>query len=735
MRRIGEIVFICALCGIQFMTILLGSESVFTISAASAQESTVESKPETKSQETTNPEAANPETAKPASQPSTAEKEPTNPAPAVTTLNPVVISATRTERTVSDLPVSATVLTEEDIAKNPSLATDDILRAVPSINFSSYLPSYMQHPTSNFVSIRGLGGGLPHVLFLMDGIPLNDPFFGYVDFNRVPKEQIERIEVVRGGSSSLWGSFAEGGVVNIVTKRIDSTGIEQSAMGGTYSTFRENLFASKKINEDLGIGLGVNYFSTAGYDAVAPEERGTVDRRTSSHSANINLKMDYHTADFEGFVRGNYFENHQILDTNLNTNETHTVNLATGGRLILDAQNDIKTNLFYLNQNFVTNNADFVSPPSRDAEFLSNIHQTPATDMGASVQWTRTSAGVLRMINAGMDVRNIEGVDNSDNTAPPPTSTVSVLNGGGQQLFLGWFGQASLFPTSDWEILPSLRLDYVLNYQGSLTNNPGTTTELSDKHYLQLNPKIATRYQIVKEVAIRASVYRGFRAPTLDNLFRSYSSQGFVLNSNSQLNPEVLWGGDIGFDVTAGRFQGQVNFFDNRITDQINYVTTSFGPPFTQKVENIGETSSIGVEAIGDVQLTKEISSGVSWSWTDAKIRSNPSNPSIVGQQTFNTPLNAVSGFVRYRHSSGAYLEVDGRYVTTALDSTGIRMDAHKVFDASASCPIYKHVEAFLFAQNITDEKYVASTFGATHLGTPFQIFGGIRVTFGGIHG
>jgi len=704
-----------------YLNVIIGLLSLIAVYTATAQESTIEKK-----QETTNPASE--------SQSPTAEKEVTNPTPPVTTLNPVVISATRTERTVSDLPVSATVIGKEAITETPAIATDDILRDVPSINFSSHLSSFMQHPTSNFVSIRGLGGGLPHVLFLMDGIPLNDPFFGYVDFNRVPKEQIERIEVVRGGSSSLWGSFAEGGVVNIVTKRIDSTGIEQSAMGGTYSTFRENLFASQKIDEHLGIGLGVNYFSTAGYDAVAPDERGTVDRRTSSHSANIQLKTEYHTADFEGFVRGNYSENHQILDTNLNTNETHTVNFSMGGRWILDAQNDIKAGLFYLNQNFITNNADFVVSGSRDAEFLSNLHQTPATDIGGSVQWTRTSDSVLKLLNVGMDVRNIEGVDNSDNIATPGANP-TVLKGGGQQLFLGWFGQASVFPVPDWEILPSLRLDYVLDYQGSQDNIPGTTTELSDKHYLQLNPKIATRYQIVKEVAVRASVYRGFRAPTLDNLYRSFSSQGFVLQSNSQLNPEVLWGGDIGFDVAHGPFQGQINYFNNRITDQINYITTSFAPVFTQQVQNVGETSSQGIEVIGDVQLTETISSGVSYSWTDAKIRSNPANPSVVGQQTFNTPLNSVSGFVRYRHSSGAYLEVQGRYVSTSLDSTGIRMDAHKVFDASASCPVYKHMEAFLFAQNITDGKYVASTFGATHLGAPFQIFGGIRVTFGGTHG
>ena len=655
----------------------------------------------------------------------------------VTTLSPMIISATRTERTVSDLPVSTTVLDRPAIEQTPAIATDDILREVPSINFSNSLPSNMNHPTGNWVSIRGLGGIAPHVLVLMDGIPLNDPFFGYVDFNRVPKETIDRIEIVRGGSSSLWGSFAQGGVVNIVTKPVDTTELRVTTLGGSYGTFRSDLHSSQRVDDHLGISLDANYFGTAGYDAVDPDIRGAIDRPTASDSVNLQLKMDYHTADFDGFIRGNDFKNRQRLDTQMSTNDTDTVNVATGGRWVLDAQNDVKANIFFLNQNFTTNNTDFCPPNfDRNCEFLSNLHQTPANDVGGSLQWTRTTDSVAKLLSTGLDIRHIEGVDRQQDIAAPGASPTE-LNGGGQQLFAGWFGQASIRPVADWEILPSVRLDYVRNYNGSMENIPGTTTQFADKDYLQVNPKLATRYQIVKAVAIRASVYRGFRAPTLDNLYREFTAEGFKLLPDSQLKPEVLWGGETGLDLLQGPFQGQVNFFYNRITDQINFVTTSFSPVYTVQAANIGKTRSQGVEAIGDLQMTETLSSGISYSYTDSKIISYSPDPSIEGNRTPQVPVHSASIIGRYRQPAGAQLEVRVRLVSSMWDDTTntLKLDAQHVVDVSASYPIGKHVEVFLLGQNIFNDKYVATTAGGDHLGAPFQLFGGLTLAFGGTRG
>ena len=135
------------------------------------------------------------------------------------TLAPVVVSATRTERSVEDLPVSATVLTREEIINSPARSIDDLLRDVAGIQLPLDSSGDL-FPLQPSIAIRGIGVGdtATRVLVLVDGIPINGGFFGNVLWNRVPKDNVERIEVVRGASSSLYGSYAMGGVVNIVTR-------------------------------------------------------------------------------------------------------------------------------------------------------------------------------------------------------------------------------------------------------------------------------------------------------------------------------------------------------------------------------------------------------------------------------------------------------------------------------------------------------------------------------------
>lgn len=124
--------------------------------------------------------------------------------PAPVNLPPVVVSATRSERTVADQPMSVTVVEKQQILETPANSLDDVLRTTVGINLP-LISSYQIHPTGNAFSMRGLGG--IRALVMLDGVPINDPFFGYVQWNRVPMENIERVEVVRGASASMWATM------------------------------------------------------------------------------------------------------------------------------------------------------------------------------------------------------------------------------------------------------------------------------------------------------------------------------------------------------------------------------------------------------------------------------------------------------------------------------------------------------------------------------------------------
>ena len=131
----------------------------------------------------------------------------------------VVISATRTERSVTDLPVSATVITREEIINSAGHSAEEVLRGIASVQLQPD-NSDVVFPLNPSIAIRGIGVGdtATRALVLVDGIPINGGFFGNVFWNRIPKENLERIEIVRGASSSLYGSYAMGGAVNFVTR-------------------------------------------------------------------------------------------------------------------------------------------------------------------------------------------------------------------------------------------------------------------------------------------------------------------------------------------------------------------------------------------------------------------------------------------------------------------------------------------------------------------------------------
>ena len=131
-----------------------------------------------------------------------------------TRLEPVVVTVTRMEQKADEAPASVTVLTRDDTEHSAAQTVDDLLRQVPGFSLFRRSSSLVTHPTTQGVSLRGIGpSGTSRALVLFDGVPANDAFGGWVYWGRVPMLGVERIEVVRGGGSSVWGNYALGGVV------------------------------------------------------------------------------------------------------------------------------------------------------------------------------------------------------------------------------------------------------------------------------------------------------------------------------------------------------------------------------------------------------------------------------------------------------------------------------------------------------------------------------------------
>jgi outer membrane receptor protein involved in Fe transport len=474
----------------------------------------------------------------------------------------------------------------------------------------------------------------------------------------------------------------------------------------------------------------VNYQQTAGYTPQQADLRGAIDQNASSANANVQIKTDYQSPDFKWYARANYYNSSQNIGRALADNQQNTLSFQTGATWKLSEPETLEANAFYLQQEFTTNNPSLVIPGDRNSDFLSNLHQIPVTSIGGYTQYSRTINETFRSVQLGMDLRQIQAVDRAQ-LFSSPGATPTTLNGYGSQMFVGAFGQASVFPLPKLELLGSVRMDYYRNYASKQEASPGGTTNFANEDRLQLNPKLAARYQIIEPLAIRASVYRAFRAPTLDALHYNFIATGFSLLSNAQLAPETMWGGDAGFDFNTRRFKGQANVFWNEVNHAITPVTVSFFPVFTQQWFNVGQLRSRGVELLGEVELAQYWSAIFGYTYTDSTITSNPTDPGVVGNRNPNIPLHFETVTLRYRQPQGLDFAVRMRALQDIFATTDntVKLSNQFILDLSGSYPIYKNVSAFVIGENILNDKYLVSIVGANWMGAPRQFFAGLNFT------
>ena len=163
--------------------------------------------------------------------------------PGLRTQDSITVTATRKETRLADTPASVVVLNRAALENTAAVTVDDALRQVPGFTLFRRAGSRTANPTTQGVSLRGIGAsGASRALVLDDGVPLNDPFGGWIYWGRIPLVALDRAEVMRGGASDLYGSGAMSGVVQFV-RRADNA-IAGEVFYGQWSSANGQLYAA-----------------------------------------------------------------------------------------------------------------------------------------------------------------------------------------------------------------------------------------------------------------------------------------------------------------------------------------------------------------------------------------------------------------------------------------------------------------------------------------------------------
>jgi len=663
----------------------------------------------------------------------------------------VTVTATRGEQRTGDLPASVSVIGRQEIRQSPAVVADDVLRQIPTFSLFRRTSSLSSHPTAQGVSLRGIGpSGVSRTLVLLDGVPFNDPFGGWVYWTRVPLDSLERIEVVDNSGSSLYGNYAMGGVINLMTAPAARRTVEVRSQYGNRESPKVDVTASDVWGK-VGVVVDGSAFHTSGYPIVAEEERGAVDNNAAVDFRNANVKLQYDPTDrVQANLRVGYFHEDRdngkasTIDHTEEANETTWTTVSGGARFRLPDESTLQVNMSGDIETFRSNFlAVPAATPPRSIGRMTLNQRVPTNAIGGTAQWSR-GVGRNQFLTLGTDWRHVDG-DSEEDGLDPLTGTQVILHrvSGGTQRSLGAFVQDLWTPASGLMVTLSARVDRWRNYDGHNLENAvpsGTPTannapSLPARDDTVASPRLAARYHLTNWASVWGDLGWGFRAPTLNELYRQFRVGTVLTLANNQLGPERLVGGEAGLSLQPVRnLTWRTTWFDNRVKDPVSNVTlTTVGANVTQQRQNLGRTKITGIQTDVEYRIGTSWSLGGGYLFNRARVTEFASNPGLVGKSLPQVPTHRGSVQVEYanpRIVNVAFgLQALGEQFDDDQNTPSRVLPEYAVLSLSASRRVSKNLELFAGVQNLTDREYFVGTLPTT-IGTPRLINGGVRVRF-----
>jgi vitamin B12 transporter len=600
-------------------------------------------------------------------------------------LPPVVVSATRLPTPAAEVASSVTVITAEDIAREQARTLPDVLADVPGLNVVQAGGPGAQ--TSVF--IRGTDAN--HTKVLIDGIDASDPSSpnGAFDFSQILASDIERVEVLRGPQSGLYGSDAIGGVIAITTRKGSGPAqFRASVEAGSFATF----------NQTAGVSGSV---------------------------ARLNYAFDFqHDQTAESQVTpGNLVPPGRPVNSDFYDNKTYSTRLGAE----LTDNFDVGLVARYVATTLRAAADDYLGPEASPSE--SNNHEF----------FTRATAHLVLFDGAFDQTLGIGYTDYrrrylDPNDQPPAPSFES-----GDRVKLDWQGNITLMPGQVLTLGAEHQLDEMFDpVHAQMTNDAGFA-QLQSSFGERFFNTISVRYDdndrfgakptfrvaptvLIPETdtKLKASVGTGFKAPTLDELFDSYPEFDFYANPN--LKPETSVGWEVGFEqaLAARRIQFGATFFHNNIRNliDINESGTSYA--------NIGRATTDGVESFVAVRPVEPLTLRADYTYTHAE-------DDILHQELPRRPKDKASLNATWQVAGKASLSATVLYVgpwedvNRAGTVSGLIANGYTVVNLAGSYDLGHGLTAFARIDNLLDRRYQDPT---GFLRPGFGVFGGVRVAF-----
>lgn len=640
----------------------------------------------------------------------------------------IVVVGEGLPETPAEPAYSVREIDREVIVTAPSGRIEEALGAVAGFQQFRRSDSRSSNPSAQGVTLRALGGNASsRALVTLDGVPMGDPFFGYIPFAALVPEQVGSIRVTRGGGSGPFGAGALAGTIALTSADIDTLGgVTASALVND----RGETEASAGVAARLGRGYviasgrwdrGDGFWTTpvdqrvsasvpAAFDSIAGQVRAVAPlTETLELQARLLAFDDRRTLRFDG------------ADSSASGQDA-SLRIISRGAWQVDALAYVQARNF---TNVVVSATRFV--PVLDQS------NTPATGIGGKLE-LRPPVGDDHVLRFGIDYRRADGEMQEQAISAFSGQVTARRRAGGVTSDLG------LFLEDDWTwgrlvLTGGVRADRTAITDGFfLETTPSGTPTIDNRFADQTDWTVTWRggalYRASDSLALRAAAYSGLRLPTLNELYRPFVVFPVTTQANAELRVERLEGFEAGLDWTpAEGVAFSLTAFDNRVKDAIANVTLT---PTLRQRQNLPAIEARGLE-LGARISRGQFSFDGTLAWTDAEVQGSGASLALDGNRPAQTPRWAAAATLGWKPFEGGLFALTMRHIGAQFEDdleTGV-LPAATTLGAYAQVPLTGKLALVLRAENLTDETVVTrNAGGSVDLGAPRTVWGGVRFGF-----
>lgn len=647
--------------------------------------------------------------------------------PPPTALPEVVVTGARLPPAAGEAAFAVIRLDDRDLRAEQRL--DEALASVPAVSLFRRTSSLSANPTTQGISLRAIApSGAGRTLVTLDGVPLNDPFGGWVIWSQVPTESLAGLDIVRGAGAGPWGAGALTGVIQLRERDTDWTVDASLAERG-------GARLSGSGGADLGparlVASGL-YETSDGYVPVRGAAAGAADTSLDLEVQSASVRADLPVGPAVISLRASAFEEDR------GSGLAGARSTASGNALSATAAAQPSADRpgwrlqVWRRESDLANTSVAVSADRATTTPANDQFETPATGWGVNAALRQvTVSGVARVEwELGADARFAEGETHELFRYMSGAFTRDRI-AGGETAVAGLYAEGS-WTHGPWLVAGGLRADRWQNADGHrierdlATGLPTLDETDPDRSGEVVSARLGLRRDLTNGQALRLAAYTGFRPATLNELHRPFRVGNDLTEANAALEPETLTGVEAGWSWTGDRASVTATAFWTRLDDAVVNVTIGVGPATFPRAgfvpaggvlrqrQNAGTIEATGLELDSRFTLTEALTLRAALSLTDAEVDGGSAAPQLTGLRPAQAPrFSAVAG-LDWQATDRLLLAADLRWESDRFedDLNSRVLDAGGTLDLRADWSVNDTTVLWVSAANLFDEEIEVSETG-----------------------